>query len=158
MNRVRLATLAFSLIAGIALAGCASEDVPEPEAEELPLVSVGPAALRMEFATTPAQRRRGLMHRASIDHDYGMLFVFDEPQSMSFYMRNVRFPIDIGFFTADGILREVYPMYPYDERSRQSARDDLLFALETSSEWFRKNGVKPGDRLDLDAVQRALNK
>lgn len=142
----------------MALAACSEKGEQAARPDELPLVSVGPSALRMEFATTPAQRQRGLMFRKSVDHDYGLLFVFDKPQAMSFYMRNVPFPIDIGFFTADGILREVYPMYAYDEQSRQSARRDLLFALETSHEWFKRNGVKPGDTLDLEAVQRAIGK
>lgn len=85
-----------------------------------------------------------------------MLFVYKVPQRSSFWMKNVDFPIDIGFFTADGVLREIYPMYANDTQSRKSIRDDILYALETRHRWFSDNDVRPGAKLDLENVNKAL--
>ena len=102
----------------------------------------------MELAIDPATQAKGLMYRDSLPENQGMLFVFDRPKQMSFWMRNTHIPLDIGYFTADGVLREIYPLYPHDETSRRSIRSDLLFALEVNQGWYEKQGVKPGDKFD----------
>ena len=85
-----------------------------------------------------------------------MIFVYPRAQSLSFWMRNTPTPLDIGFFTADGELREIYPLHPFDETPVPSRRKDLQFAVELNQGWFQANQVKPGDKLDLAAVAAAL--
>ncbi|MDQ8201935.1 DUF192 domain-containing protein [Pelagicoccus sp. SDUM812003] len=156
LNRFLL-PLAISLSIVLGLSACKETNPPhEAVSSDLPLISVGDVTLKMELALTREQQRRGLMYRDGIEPDHGMLFVFKEPQEMSFWMKNVDFPIDIGYFTADGVLREIYPMYANDTQGRRSIRDDLLYVLEVESGWFKKNGVRPGALLDLAALQRAL--
>jgi hypothetical protein len=86
----------------------------------------------------------------------GMLFVWAEPKQMSFYMRNTRLPLDIGFFDAQGVLREIYPMYQGIEDSVQSRASNLQLALEMNQGWYAAHQVKPGARIDLAAVREAL--
>ena len=114
----------------------------------LPILSFGHAEVAVELAIDPATQAKGLMYRNSLPENQGMLFVFDRPKQMSFWMRNTHIPLDIGYFTADGVLREIYPLYPHDETSRRSIRSDLLFALEVNQGWYEKQGVKPGDKFD----------
>ncbi|MDQ8180508.1 DUF192 domain-containing protein [Pelagicoccus sp. SDUM812005] len=121
-------------------------------------IALGDKTLTIEFAITPSEQRKGLMGRDGIADDHGMLFVYQEPQQMSYWMKNVDFPIDIGFFTADGVLREVYPMYPQDTLARKSIGKEMLYALETRYRWFSENNIRPGAQLDLDAVRKALGK
>lgn len=153
MNR-SLLPLCAALFA-LTLAACSSKGSGE-DGERLPTIAVGGIPLKMELAVSREEQVRGLMGREGIAGDRGMLFVYRAPQQMSFWMKNVDFPIAIGFFTADGTLREVYPMYPNDTLARKSLRDDLLYALEVKAGWFRENGVKPGAQLDLEAVNKAL--
>ena len=75
---------------------------------------------------------------------------------MSFWMRNTPLPLDIGFFSPDGELKEIYTMLPHDETPIRSRSEALTFALEMNLGWFNENGVKPGARLDLAAVREAL--
>ncbi len=114
--------------------------------------------LEVELAASPAARSRGLMDRSELAEDGGMLFVFPAPRRMSFWMRNTTIPLDIGFFDAAGVLREVYTLAPLEERPVTSRRDDLVYALELNQGWFRQHSVSPGARLDLDDVARALEK
>ena len=61
-------------------------------------------------------------------------------------MRNTHIPLDIGYFTADGILRDLSTLSPRRD-IRRSIRSNLLFALEVNQGWYEKHGVKPGDKL-----------
>ncbi|MBD5780604.1 DUF192 domain-containing protein [Pelagicoccus sp. NFK12] len=153
-------TAPFKILAGVAfaalslLAGCTEENSSTSAAPVK--ISLGDKTLTMEFAITSSEQRKGLMGREGIADDHGMLFVYKEPQRMSYWMKNVDFPIDIGFFTADGVLREVYPMYPQDTLARKSIRDDMLYALETRHSWYSDNKIRPGAQLDLEAVRKAI--
>ncbi len=138
------------------LTSCSQED--SAKKSDTAQVSLGEKTLSIEFAITPNEQRKGLMGRDGIADDHGMLFVYKTPQRMSYWMKNVDFPIDIGFFTSDGVLREVYPMYPQDTLARKSIREDMLYALETPYQWYSKNEIRPGAKLDLEAVHKALAK
>ncbi|MBA3849192.1 MAG: hypothetical protein C0502_04250 [Opitutus sp.] len=119
-------------------------------------IKLGAQKVRLQIAALPDEVERGLMFRKSMGRDEGMLFVFPRRQPMSFWMRNTTLPLDIGYIDADGVLREIYPMYPLDEKSVPSRGRDLQFALEMNQGWFRDRGVRPGDKLDLAAVREAL--
>lgn len=119
-------------------------------------ISVGGKALRMQVAVRPKELERGLMERRDLGQDDAMVFVFERPQSMSFWMRNTPTPLDIAYFSPEGALVEYYPAYPFDEKSVPSRSQRLQFVVETNQGWFRANGVKPGARLDMKALSAAL--
>lgn len=119
-------------------------------------IKVGERTVRMQLAVRPAEMQRGLMERRDLGKDDGMIFLYEKPQRMSFWMRNTPTPLDIGFFNAEGVLEEVYPMHPFDETSVASHGEQLQFALEMKQGWYRENGVKPGARLDRPALAAAL--
>ncbi|MBI2639643.1 MAG: DUF192 domain-containing protein [Candidatus Sungbacteria bacterium] len=58
-------------------------------------ISIREALLRVGVASTPILRARGLSGRDSLARDAGMLFTFDKPGFYSFWMKDMRFPIDI---------------------------------------------------------------
>lgn len=119
-------------------------------------IKVGDRMVAMQIAALPAEQQKGLMFRKSMGADEGMLFVFTAPQKQSFYMRNTTLPLDMGFFDATGELKEIYPMYPLDEKPVPSRSRSIQFCLEMNQGWFQSAGVKPGAKLDLKAVAEAL--
>lgn len=162
-----LAALAF--VAG--LAGCGEDDAAPPRpgktAADYFTINVGGQPVQMQLAVaTPDDMRelnRGLMGRRDLAEDQGMIFIYQAPQQMGFYMRNTPTPLDIGFFTVDGILREVRQMFPFDETTVMSARSDIWYALEMNQGWYARHGVKPaslgaddGAKIDLKALAAAL--
>ncbi|AOS46315.1 hypothetical protein Verru16b_03416 [Lacunisphaera limnophila] len=142
------------------LVGCGNNDPKTPAAprsfEERFAVKVGDRTVQMQVALLPTETQNGLMHRKALGENEGMLFVFDQPQPMSFWMRNTLIPLDIGFFDNTGVLKEIYPMYPRDENPVASRGRTLQFALEMNQGWYRTAGVKPGAKLDLAAVVAAI--
>jgi hypothetical protein len=148
------------LLAAMLLTACdgakTSPPAPVKTVEDFFPVRVGAKTVRMQLAVQPAEMEHGLMGRRDLDRDEGMLFVYERPQALSFWMRNTPTALDIGFFNPEGVLEEIYPMFPFDETPVPSRSRRLLFALEMNQGWYRENGVQPGAALDVKALAEAL--
>lgn len=145
---------------GFPLSGCGKKQVESPAShksisEYFP-IKVGDRVVQMQLAVLSWEMQHGLMGRRDLGKDQGMIFVYEAPTLMSFYMRNTPTPLDIGFFGANGQLREVYPMYPFDERTVNSRSTAIQFALEMNQGWYKSNDVKTGAQIDLGALATAL--
>jgi uncharacterized membrane protein (UPF0127 family) len=157
--RPRFVLLTALLIGTLVLSACRQErpvlNELKPSTEYFPL-EVGGHSVRAQLAVLEAEMAVGLMYRSSLAPNDGMLFVYAAPRAVEFWMRNTLVPLDIGFFDANGVLREIHAMQPNDDRSVPSQRSDLQFALEVNQGWFSRAGVKPGAQLDLGRVKAAL--
>ncbi len=149
----------LAVVVGLTVAGC-RETTPERVEPKTVAdwfeIKVGPKTVRLQLAVREQEMMRGLMERRDLGADEGMLFVYAKPQRMSFWMRNTPTPLDIGYFNAHGMLEEIYPLHPFDERAVSSRSTLMQFALEMNQGWFRANGIRPGMEMDLAAVKAAL--
>lgn len=150
------ALLAGVMTASWPTASAASEKPAVKTVDDYFLVRVGDKEVRLQFALTSAEQQKGLMYRKELKPNDGMLFVFERPQEMSFYMRNTWVPLHIAYIDVAGVLREIYPMFPHDETPVQSRSRELQFALEMNQDWFSANQIKTGATIDLAAVKAAL--
>ena len=100
-----------------------------------------------EVATTVATRAVGLMRRFSLRPDHGMLFVFDAPQPLTFWMKNTYIPLSIAFIGADGRILNIEDMAPQTE-SAHTSRGPAMCALEMKKGWFAQFEITAGDRVD----------
>ncbi len=155
--------LLAALIALSALSGCERDNKAASTVAVVPktiddhfAIKVGDRTVSMQVAANRQEMEHGLMFRTALEADEGMLFIYEKPQQMNFWMRNTLIPLNIGFFDAEGVLKETHEMFPRDERTKSSHNRDLLYALEMNEGWFSRNGVKPGAKLDLKAVAEAL--
>lgn len=60
--------------------------------------------VKLEIARTNRERAVGLMEREDLPAGHGMVFVFDHPENLAFWMKNVPFDIEIGYFDTKGVL------------------------------------------------------
>lgn len=123
--------------------------VPPVLAQSLPTIelTINGHRLTAEVAATVAARTVGLMRRFSLRPDHGMLFVFDAPQLLAFWMKDTYVPLSIAFIGADGRILNIEDMAPQTERTHDS-RGPALFALEMKKGWFAQLGIAAGDRVD----------
>lgn len=111
--------------------------------------------LTAEVAATPKTRTVGLMNRFSLKPDHGMLFVFEEPQPLAFWMKNTYVALSIAFIDASGRIVNIEDMAPQTEVPHRSAGPSL-YALEMKKGWFAERGIVRGDRVEgLDKAPRA---
>lgn len=153
-----LALLLSLLLPGFT--GCDSRTAESPGSTLPPEtwfdLALGEQTIRVQLALTDDERSRGLMHREHLGENEGMLFLFSQPQRQSFWMHNTPLPLSIGYFTPDGILREIYPMYPRDRNAVTSRRRDIQYCLEMNQGWFSQKGVHTGSALNLEALRQAV--
>jgi uncharacterized protein len=106
------------------------------------------ANLKAEVADTPQASENGLMFRDSLPEDRGMLFVFEQPKTASFWMRNTKIPLSIAYIDSTGKILEIRSLKPLDETAVLSASDRVAFALEVNQGWFGRHGISPGAQID----------
>ena len=129
------ARLSVFLLATSLLAGCqiAPPNAPKPLA---PLNQ-----LRLEWADVYQEREKGLMGRSHLPENSGMMFVFEEPKTYCFWMKNTLIPLSVGFIDAQGRLVQIAHMQP-KSLQHHCAKQPVLYALEVNQGWFERNDVK----------------
>lgn len=108
--------------------------------------------LTVELARTESERAFGLMSRKELPDGTGMLFIYEKPAILSFWMKNTRIPLSIGFFDAGRRLINILDMNPPVGTGLpvyQSA-SPALYALEVPQGWFKNHGVKPFMRFEWE--------
>lgn len=116
----------------------------EYEAMKVVNIEIGKQRYKVEVACTEEDRIRGLQGRESLDKDKGMLFVFDEPDTIDFWMKDTKIPLDIIFINEDMEVISVYQGEPENENIAEE--DDVQFVLEVN----QGSGIKEGDELDIE--------
>jgi uncharacterized protein len=133
----------------LTLIGCGSE---EPDAKSVD-VRVGDETVQAEVVSEAAEREQGLAGRASLAEDRGMLFVYPDRAERNYWMKGMRFPIDIVWIDqgrVTGVERDV-PV-PVDGRFPiYSSRAPADRVLEVRAGWAARHGVEPGDRVTVSS-------
>ena len=102
--------------------------------------------LSAEIASTPSQRKTGLMNRDRMEADTGMIFVFPRQMHHSFWMKDTRIPLSIAFIDKTGKIDSIHDMSPRS-LSNTSSRILVPYALEVNKGWFDENDVRVGDNV-----------
>lgn len=115
----------------------------------------GTTAFHVEVADEPRERSRGLMHRTELSRDAGMLFVFDRPQRVSFWMRNTLIPLDMIFLGPDGVVRHIHEnAVPLDETPIPGGQG-ILAVLEINGGQAAELGLTVGSQMRHPAFDLA---
>lgn len=142
--RALLAALALSALCLSARAGDAA-DGPQRLQTRITL-GAGMYNMQVEVALTPQEHAIGLMHRTSMGANEGMLFVFERAGVQCFWMKNTLIPLAVAFVADDGTVVNLDEMKPQTLASHCSTQP-VRYVLEMNAGWFKKKGVKPGQKL-----------
>lgn len=85
---------------------------------EFQTINIHGTPYQMEVRRTDKGRRAGLSNRASLPRGTGMRFVFETPDRYSFWMKEMRFPIDIVFLR-DGVIVNIANNVPFPKTSSE---------------------------------------
>jgi uncharacterized membrane protein (UPF0127 family) len=98
----------------------------------------------VEVAATAQQQETGLMFRRSLAGDWGMIFPYDPPQQVAFWMKNTLIPLDIVYIRADGTIARIANAEPMDLTPLPSD-EPITGVLEIRGGRAAELGIKPGD-------------
>ncbi len=140
---------AFALVVLLAAAAFASPAAAARDALEPLTIETGAGvhAIEVEVARTAAERSVGLMHRAELAPDRGMLFDFGATRQVTMWMKNTLISLDMFFADEGGrivtIAARTTPLSEKRIRSGQPVR----YVLEMIGGSAERLGVAVGDRL-----------
>lgn len=103
--------------------------------------------LDIEIADDEYSTQTGLMYRNAMAENQAMLFVFNNMQKRSFYMKNTKIPLDIIYLNAEKEIVSIQKnAKPFDETSLISEAASQ-YVLEVNAGLSDKWKLEKGDRI-----------
>lgn len=147
----KLLALTISLILLTPLLSCRSKKLP---VKDIKIIRQDGREFTVaaEIAEKAEDRNHGFMERKNIPDGTGMLFIFERDQILSFWMKNTPHPLSIAYIDSKGRIRDIFDMTPYSTASINSTVS-VRYALEVPQGWYKKNGITPGDAIDISVIE-----
>jgi uncharacterized membrane protein (UPF0127 family) len=148
-----LSLLAFSFVLAFSPHAFAqAPQNPVGPTDPLTIVSSGKNhAFKVEMADTPEESERGLMYRASMPKDHGMIFDFRTPgqpaREVSMWMKNCLFPQDMLFLDEKGTVIAIAENARPGSTRLISPGFPTAGVLELNGGIAKELGIKPGDKV-----------
>lgn len=114
-------------------------------------------AFMAELALTPKDQATGMMYRTSMPDNTAMLFIFDDEDRRSFWMKNTYIPLDILFLHGDGRIHHIHTNARPQDETLITSEADSKAVLEIPGGTADRLGLKPGDTVIYKAFGNAEN-
>lgn len=126
--------------------------VANPASGSFVQVNVGDtSSVSVEVAGTPAEHIKGLSGRKLLEENHGMLFVFEQEGSPSFWMYDMRFPLDILWIN-NGRIVYIHENVPHPDPGTAASElpvyrppVKITHVLEVNAGWAKEHEVQIGD-------------
>lgn len=108
--------------------------------------------VQVEVAQNNSQREIGLMFRPNLEANRGMLFIFDAPDRYGFWMKNVKFPLDIIWIAEDKTIVDLkidLPACPTEPCPTYVPAAPAKYAVEVNAGSVVKWGLRIGDKVNF---------
>ena len=115
-------------------------------AEPTKEITIGEEIIKVAIADTPILRSRGLSGVSGLNKNEGMLFIFDYPDYYGFWMKDMKFPLDIIWLDETGrIVHIAESATPLSYPNVFTPTDKARYVLEVNSGFSREHNLKAGD-------------
>lgn len=111
-------------------------------------IKIGNRRINVEIASNEGARTKGLQSREELSDNSGMLFIFEEPKILSFWMKNTYIPLSIAYLDENYKIIEIFDMKPLDRKPIVSSKP-AKYALEVNKGWFKRNNITSGALIDI---------
>lgn len=113
-------------------------------------IRFGQIKITAEVADTIWKKIKGLGGRESLGENAGMLFPYGSPGFYGFWMRGMKFPIDIIWIGADKKVADITKNIPPESFPKTFApKNAAQYVLEVPAGFADKRGIKAGDAVSF---------
>jgi uncharacterized membrane protein (UPF0127 family) len=140
----------FAFLALAVAAACVASAATSDSSAKLSSLAIsGPVHATVHFwvevAETQGDKERGLMGRQVLPADRGMVFPYETPQTVAFWMKDTPLPLDLIFIDASHRIAAIHPQaQPYDLTPISSVVP-VVMVLEVNGGAAARLGLKSGD-------------
>jgi uncharacterized membrane protein (UPF0127 family) len=100
----------------------------------------------LEIKVTPKEKSKGMMNRHNLNG--GMLFIFDEPQEQTFWMKNCLIKLDIVMVN-NGVVDTIHENCDLCDENCKRYKGFGNMVLEFKGGFCKKNNLSVGDRIEF---------
>lgn len=119
-----------------------------PGGSKLTSITIKNSELQVELADNQDKRKKGLGDREKLDSNSGMLFTFPKPGFYNFWMKGMKFPIDIIWLN-DGKVVDIDQDVSPGSESIFTPQSEVDSVLEVNAGFVSQNGIMIGDNLTI---------
>ena len=99
----------------------------------------------VEIAQTEAEREMGLSGRNFDKNNYRMVFVFESPQRVNYWMKNTKIDLSIAFIDKNNRINQIESLKANSLKTISSRSEQIKYAFEVPRGFFTKMDIKVGD-------------
>jgi uncharacterized protein len=114
----------------------------------------GQARFSIEVADDSRERAVGLMNRDAMARNAGMLFIYEAPQSVAFWMKNTRIPLDMIFADANGVVKTVHSNAIPQDTTPIPGGEQIQYVLEINGGLAALLGIAPGSQMKFPRIDQ----
>lgn len=105
------------------------------------------SSVEVQISDDVMERSQGLMDVRELPENYGMLFIFDTEEPLSFWMANTPLPLDIMYVNSDSVIVSIYhSTTPFSEKGLPSGVP-AQYVVETNGGYAINYGIEEGYRI-----------
>ena len=117
-------------------------------------IKIASQQIEIYVADTPAKKETGLAAFDQISENQGMIFSFDDATVRTFWMKNMKFAIDIIWIRDDKIIGideniELETNKPDNQLTRYSSVEPSDSVIEVNAGWCQRNNIAVGDKISF---------
>lgn len=159
----RIVTILGAIILIFSISASATSAIPavppwhgsNPWTTETARVLIGEEEIVAEIADTRPLQTRGLGSRDSLEPGTGMIFVFETPGVRTFWMKGMRFCIDIVWIADEKVIGYENGVCPSPgvndaDLPRFSSQDTVDFVLEVPAGWMDEHDFDSGTPVKVE--------
>lgn len=118
--------------------------------DNLKTLKINSSKIFIEIADSHQKRSQGLSGRPILPENQGMLFIFDQPDYYSFWMKGMLLPLDFVWISNKQVAETTQNVQPQDYQPPKTITPSqpVDAVLEINAGMVQKLNIKAGDKIE----------